>query len=696
MRTKTCNAKLFRSLGLSTSLAMVISTATLTVGAEPSPTTGFEKFGQDVKNAIGSSSLSVDVPILNFDFFKGMNIDMPAEPEIDQSYIKNFYTQSKKGYFAVGGLAGFNKPFELAKGALHMGAAPNYMVEANLARQFCTRGDAVQDAIEYKNLNMLPFLPLDSKRALTLKAGDYFSMKTKAGFMAGGSFLQSLIPSQLFNISLNYFVSGSFQIHVLRLPNDKMRIKIVSLGDRHFGASTGVGFVGALKVFSVKLIDKGATRILDMSPVRLNYDFKGKSNLLMAEYEINLLNLDAHPVYDQMWNRALALTRKITKDLLKLKIGNSRERIEEAVLLNLEPLDEVARADLDKPIYARRMTRNFKDTLESDYSRPWTFRLGFGLVYGKRESRNSTNEIVSIQGHDSPVTYQFVSSLRRKDDAILKSLWQRVQSDVVMNSVLRQDPISKQWLPEDFVFHIKNRQLRVEGFETDQTKEQLNWYFPKLIYNQIDFSRLRTGLETRKKTYQEIQVVLHSEVLNALPDLNENDVDEIAQRYQDYLDALPNILKTLYPKNAAQEAWYVADAPGRRGPGYYPKKYAKNLAIFLDKRKSAADRYRGLMELQNESFFIRTGIGFILALLPQDLGSLQKLVHVKVLMDSKKSDTVSLEFGDQPVSAIYDRILTIQNLVENGALDLRLEGESLVNAIDCHRFIKRDSVVSAK
>ncbi len=251
-----------------------------------------------------------------------------------------------------------------------------------------------------------------------------------------------------------------------------------------------------------------------------------------------------------------------------------------------------------------------------------------------------------------------------------------------MNSVMQSVPNSPELIPTDFVFHIKNRHLRVQGWTIPGLKEQLSWTFPEAVYNQIDFSGLSSDLSTRHKVYEEYQVVLHPQVLDALPDLS---VDQIAQSYQDYLDALPNLSKTLYPESSAPKSDFAPERTGRQSPGYYPKKFAKSLAIFLDKRKSAMDRYAGLMDLEGEFFFIRTGIGFILQLLPRDLQSLEELVHLNLVIDSKDGDKVRKSFGNQPVADIYNRLLTIQTLVEDGSLDLRLEGESLIDALDCHK-----------
>lgn len=669
---KHAKANMQRTLSLAVGLTFTLS-AVQPVYARALREPATDISSSTIVDKIGQWGLTADLRLLKKDLFDGIGIKAGYRYGVDPSFNDGLMTRYDRYYLKFDGsgttskdtadlAAAKEKDFGVGLGLLNR-------LEFQFARQFENTEDALKAKPYFYNN-----IPLTAEKALNgLKPGDVFSMRSNLGVVVSASFLQGLGANFALDVGAHYLVQGSFQIHALRLPDDKLRLKLVGLRNKEKGAHINVGYEGILKIFKVNRLDRKITSLLQLDPVKISFE-KGKNNLFMVDYVVNLKEEASRVAYDQVLDRATDL-REVAKTIGH---NTSIRELKDALLTDIEPLDKLAREDVAASNEGARVARSFKGSMDSKY-RSGSLDLGIRLVNMLSSSEYSENKITSVNGDEEKEYYQLNSYEAKSENSFFFS-WLQMKKQTRMNAVFKTDGNFENPQAEDLVISVvrKDKRFRGSEFKTNVI-EQIARTLPEVVANKIDYSGW-TAQEDEKRNNVAIryQIVIHPEALDAAPELTQA---QIFDRYIAYLEEIGDIAML---RVAAKRQGYAALHDGLDGVSAYRfhmkeevERIASKLAKALDKKQSGADRLNALMSLRKDRLFLKTGVRFVLELLPQDLQKLKTLIRVDLDVESSDGDSVEFAFGDRPESEIYKRLLTIQNLINDEGLDLRLEAETL-------------------
>lgn len=672
MTTKT-KKNLTKAIALTTGLTMALTAvqpAFANVLRSPAVADG-KITTSDIVNKIGQWGLVADLRLFKKDLFDGIGIRGGYRYEVEPSFNDGLMTRYDRYYINMDGKADTLKDkAELVaakESDFGVGVGLLNALEFTFARQFVDTNDAVEaKPYFYDNL------PFTAEKALNgLKPGDYFSMKTNLGVVVSGSFLQGLNASLALDLSAHYLVQGSFQIHALRLPDDKLRLKLVGLRNKEKGLSVGIGYEGILNIFKYNRLNKQITSILDLDPAKVSGS-KGSNNLFMVDYVVNLKDEQSVKAYDQVLKNA----RDVKSVAKTVKKNVSIQELKDQLLMDIEPLDVLAREDIAASQSGKRVGRSFKGSLAQEYQKG-TLDLGIRLVSLMTGGEYSENNITSLNDNEEK-DYFVLNSYNMKSENNFFFSWLQTKKDVRMNAAFRSDSTFKKLKAEDMVISVvrKDKRFREAEFK-GEVIDQLKRTLPDIVRNQIDFNSWNTSGEKLNNVAIRYQVVMHPEIMGALPQYS---ADTLTEMYLDYLRGL-RALDLVKSAAFQQRAPKLMETDERDVYDFHLResieKIANKLAKALDRSLPGDQRLQALMSLRKNPIFLKTGVRFFLELLPQDEGKLKQLIQFDMHIESSDGDRLDFTFGDKAESDIHKRLLTIQNLIENGGLDLRLEGETL-------------------
>lgn len=608
-----------------------------------------------VSDRLASWGIDADLELFSAKFFNNSKIRGGYNYEVEPSYNNGLYTRFDRYFFNLNlGNKGVSSIKNVQSSEFSLGLMMRHGLELQFARQFEQSEEAMK-ALPYTFKN----LPLDSKRAIeNLKIGDFVTLKSELALLVGADFVKALNWNHLgLTASANYVISGEFQVHVLKLPENKVRLKLVGLRSKATETRAGIGYASVLKIFAVKVIDKQITRILDLNPLELKFN-TGKANIFMVDYVLDLKDLGVSRAYDQVLSQ--------TKQFETLKIMNPSGNfalLQNRLAVDISAIDNIFVSDKALGGTTNRVQRSFRGSADSKYKESG-LDLGIKLVRMGEERRYAENKISSISD-DETREYFLLNSYKVRSESSFLMSFLKMTRETQLNSLMRADSNYEDLTAENIVMSFEKKDKRFRRAELKATQNQLQRTIPARIYNQINFSKWNSADERiRNNVAVRYQVVLHPDAVAAAPQI---DKAEITKRYLEYLKQVPYTSKMTAGKTSTMSA---EEALERR-----VSKIAAKLEEVFSSKNSDSDRVEALMELRTNSLFGSTGSGFLLSLLPQH--KLEDLIYFSLSMESSDGDRIDYTFGNKPVSPIYKKLLYIQSILDNDGLDVRLESESI-------------------
>src|SRR5690606_4680796 len=100
---------------------------------------------------------------------------------------------------------------------------------------------------------------------------------------------------------------------------------------------------------------------------------------------------------------------------------------------------------------------------------------------------------------------------------------------------------------------------------------------------------------------------------------------------------------------------------------------ARTLSRALDKSRPSVERVELISKLRRNKLFADSGLSFLMALFPDKMRS---FCHFDLNISSNEA-TIDFSYGDDSLSALYKKILTIKAALDDDGIDLIREAESL-------------------
>lgn len=601
-----------------------------------------------IRKEIAKQDVGASLKIFSAEVFDGLNLALKYRIESEPSYVNGFYTRIDKYTFDTSVKPGdiiddMDMPisFNIDKGA-----------ELIFARQFKSQKDSLI-ALPYT----LRQIPLTAERAIrNLNVGDFVGLEANLAFvmsLSGSSLSEGLSVHG----STHAFISGKFMVHLLRLPNNKMRVKLISLNSRGAGLSADAEYGLDLDILGLKYIERKLDKVIDLSPLNLDSN-KSKNNVFMLDYVFDLNNPQAAQAYDEM------MTRKV--QLQELKAANpllTVEKMASLILNDLSAVEDIAAEDRMLQASKRRISTLFKGTNQSRNSSS-NFKLGINLLKIEDGISRAQSHVTSYDRNNNPQKYILETNSKRFKTKGLFGLWGAETTNSSSMLFLADDKFK----PLEFIA-LSTDKLKKES-ELDKgdlkdLKNEVRALIPDSEFQKIRWSAYDFANGSYVNSAYRIQIFFHPEALMAMPQMLST--EDVARRFAAYS-------KSVGPLNVpvANEAPW-ADGNTRVGPYRYELDYqeiAKLLKQVKDSSLRPQERLDCFNKLRRIPAWEARGMGFLISLLPKS--QLSQLISFEFSLTSKDGPTLTHKYGQFEQEGLYDALMYTQNVISNHGFDLRL------------------------
>jgi len=637
---------------------------------------------EEIKAEIAELDIGFNVDIFDLNITEGIGIATGYRYEVEPSYINDWYSRIDKWVLNTN-----LRPGDFLKDAdLPISINVDNGLEVLFVRQFKTRKEAMT-AIPYTFAK----LPLKAELARkNLKPGDFVSLPARLNIVvsAGLGVTEGIVRQ---SANTHYLLSGEFQIHIFRMKDDKVRIKIIALRKRQKGAdvSTDLDF----KIFGIGIVDRRIKKLIDMNLAKLDWN-KQTGNLFLMDFVYDLKDPKSRKAYNQI----LSSTYKF-KNMKILNPFQSHREIEDQLISDLTMTEELFYKDREKSQANRRVDRVFKGSNEFENKKSG-YKIGFNIAKFSKEQTYSENQITYVDRKDKKHHFFFPTHTVVKERKLLFgfsrtskimnyfALWptnaqgqsldesRRVQ---VLEGRNGSDDILVQELPpidapegespdfKDFGMSVDMKNKRSWGWEQREFKEYLQRNIPGFIYDQIPWG----DWEEEKKRFNAryfFQVIIHKVAIGNLARTTRGSLHKKMDAYMETIP-LPRVVDSGGHKNhgpkptwQSQHAWSI-------------RKTVKGLdqALSMEHVYSDRERIQKLIELRKHEAFQELGAGFMISLM--DHRKLPKHISITLHMSAKDTQTLTFQFGEHELQELYKELQYVQGVMNNRSFDMRLMKE---------------------
>lgn len=599
-----------------------------------------------VRHEIAKAEIGANLKIFSAEVFDGLGIALRYRIESEPSYVNGFYTRIDKYSFNANVNAGeliddLDTPiaFNIDKGA-----------ELIFARQFKSQRDSLV-ALPYTVRN----IPLTAERAIRhLNVGDFVGMEANLAFVLSlsGTTLQGGFD---ISGSTHAFISGKFLVHLFRLPDNKMRVKLISLNRKGTGIGGGVKYGLDLDFFGFSFIEKKIDKLVDLKPLAFGVS-TSKNNVFMLDYVVDLDDPIASQAYDDM------MLKKVR--FQELKSANpllTQEKMEQMVLNDLSAIEDLAMEDRTQHPQNRRVHRIFKGISQS-INTDQNFKIGFNVLKFENGSSWATSKVTSYDKHDVP--QKFI--LETHTEMIKKKAIFGIFNADTRNSSSLLFLANEKYEPTQFIAMSLDQSKKESDMTRGDLKEiqdKVRALIPSTEFNKIPWYLydFKNG-EYINSAYR-IQIFFKPDALKALPQMSEKALKERFKQYVKMTGGLNVAVANVDPSNDKNNY----------GPFKYDydfQEIARLLKKVTDPSIPAKERLYAFNGLKRIPAWQKKGEGFLLSLMP--ISYMNQLIAFEFSLQSSNGPSISHKYGNFEQEALYDALLYTQSVINNHGFDLRL------------------------
>lgn len=608
------------------------------------------KLGQVIKKEVAKQSIGANVNLVSGEVFEGISAALKYRIQSDPSYVNGYYTRLDRYIFGVD-----VNPGDIIEGLdVPVGFNINKNAEVIFARQFKSQSESLT-ALPYT----LKHLPLSSQVARReLNAGDFVSMQTRLSFVVSLGASSPLSPHLAISGSTHAYVSGDFLIHLFRMPDNKIRVKLIGIRGSGAGANAQIGVGPSLKVFGFNYLDKKINKWLDLTLLAMDTK-KTKSDLFMVDYVFDLDDSAAAAAYDQL------LTKKTRfKDLSMVNPFESNSGLKDKLLTDLSTVEQISYDDRVLQPQDRRIDRIFKGA-NSASGNSTSFRFGMNLLRFENGSAYAQNKVAQVDRNENEKKYLLDTFSVEKNVKMMFGLYGD-QTTIGSNLLFAAND---QWQPEDFIALTMSREIKMKDVtpaDYRKVQEHVRRIIPAGEYAKIDWKNWDFSGGERVNGYFKNQLFFRPEALALMPTLNAATAYKLLRAY---------IEKTGQPKADPYHQDFSQDNLSYRQT--WVDKYdmdiqymSQYLSVVFQSGYAPQERYEKFKLLKDYPLWQERGAGFMFSLIPAN--RLAEVVSYEMTFSAKGVEPISARFGNFKEAELYNSLMYIQSIINNRSFDLRL------------------------
>lgn len=609
-----------------------------------------------VAEQIARLKIEGEVDLIDYEMFPGGSFAAGYEYEVEPAHTNGLYTRTDTWQIGLKAVPG--RTVDMGGFDMNFGAGIKNQIEATFVR-------FIKDPCEAMLAN--PYsprrIPLKAKVALgpKFKVGDYFFFKGSLGFVASADMLQ-LLTSSLWGVSLSagYMMEGYYKIHVVRLDETHIRLKVIAHRGHGVSGSVGLGYQNDFEVFQVDRLNDLLEDWVNTKPIELTASAH-KNRVFMVDYVLDLTDTEVVAAYE-------SLIRKVKefKRIELIKPFKDENDLEANVLMDLTGLENIYRRDYQNGQLGR-IKRNLRTT-SAQNAFGMSLEVGNKILGYEWDKNNSTSMMGVRQENDTLDRFLLKSWGTKRESRFLYS-WSKSKSENYLNALFSaEDANFKILRPINIVKYMGKKKNRFKYNEFKKLKLLMKKELPEQIYAGIPWTQWSQEEDDKFTNFGlRYELLLAPEAILETMPLNKK---EIIFFYKDYL-----LSKGLKPRDFF--TGYVQDGEHRKTPEQQfddgLEDMANKLEFGLDKSQTALDRLDMLNRLRSNALFEQSGFGFIMSLRPDKLNV---WYHLDLDISSNEA-IIDYSYGDGQLSTLYKKLLTIKAALDDDALDILREAESL-------------------
>jgi hypothetical protein len=294
------------------------------------------------------------------------------------------------------------------------------------------------------------------KEEPVIKEGTFIGFRAPLTFSVGKGMNISQARHASVDIGLTWMISGEFDVHIFRMKDNKVRVKILAINDNIKSASIGLNLMGFNQLG--KLV---VSRLIDTNLIKLNYS-SNESKLFISDYIFNLNHQESRDMYDQLVGHKI---KSYDVDSIASQVHIANPFAKDSTTLknlvaDLDILNDTSEADAGKAIDQRRIIRvsTGKNDTQSD-----SFGLKMNLFRIAKADSTQTKSISKatiFTQDDHKKNNKYILETSSKISAY-EWFWLWGEKDVTSTSLLLQST-------EDF------KPQNILGFQINRTKDDLS------------------------------------------------------------------------------------------------------------------------------------------------------------------------------------------------------------------------------
>lgn len=512
--------------------------------------------------------------------------------------------------------------------------------------------------------------PRTAKRVIQrLSVGDYVTWKSGLGLVVGSNFLRDIgVDHFPLDASIFYQINGRFQIHLLKIGEKKVRLKLVGVKDRGEGYRAGVGYDDVWEITPVRLINKRITKILNLNPIRFKYT-DGMGELVAVDYIMNLGAPEIEAAYNSLMEDFSPSLSDIPTPVRPIEDVNRKLILK---MIDIEDLYQRERMVKDElgPSYDMRVVRTLKGTLQSFYSGgSWWLGIKLAKV---RFDRGCSKEHLMVHDANEQTTFYRIDSCSVSHEGEFLFEWRYKGQTEKMDFLFKADDNYNRLEGVNFVFPVRYEDKRFSAQDLVAVKDQLRSLLPAIIYDRIEFEeKWKQGNKRLNIVGLNYRTTFAPTILDYLPKLNEEEIYEGLKAY----------MYRFLPRSSVSPKPGMANSSISLRIKSYElelRKVAKSFAIFLDSSEGTGRRIRAFKRLNANKAFRLFGLGYLMSLIASE-EELKQVVRFDLSMTALEGNAIKFSYGNAVLSPIYIDIQNLRGLFQNNGFDVLLASEDLKN-----------------
>lgn len=612
-----------------------------------------------IQKQVAKQDIGATVGMVNAEILDGLSTSLQYRLQSEPSYVDGFYTRIDK----------YVVQFDLNPGdfieALDSPVGMNVKKGSEIifARQFKTQKDSLL-ATPYSPRN-IPFTAENAKERL--EPGDFVALQSRLSFVVslGQDFLKGKFEA---GVSTHAFVSGEFMVHLFRMADNKIRVKLIAIRGKGVGANAGIDLAQDLHVVGINFVDSTIERWIGLTPLEARTGLS-KNDIIMLDYVFDLNNPEAAEAYN-----SLMLYKVQLKDV---KISNpwaSPQDLTQELLTDLTNIETIAQDDSLRSPQERRIDRLFKGTSQGFNK---DARIKFGLNLWKFETGKAygENKILSYDKQNQEQFFLLDTLSRFKKTKILFGLFGE-ETLLSSNLLFTADA---NWNPQRFVTLSSSAEMKMK----DVTAKDLVG-IQRIVkdtigdsqYQNINWSAWESNSAKKINGYFKQEVFFNPDALETLPQLGP---DALAARFRKYVEIKGRPRSRPFIGGNSPVDFLMPWIHSFTGD---IRRVGGHLAIVVNPAKTVQERFEAFESLQQIPIWKERGIGFLMSFLPED--KWPDLLRYEMILSAKDMPQIKYNFGSFKEESLYRALMYIQNIIHNRSFDLRLftdqAGELKVNA----------------